>query len=69
MSAPVYLNVMSNGALWVSNRHGDVPTGTITGTFKFSSDAKFQKIGTLSGTVSSSLTQVGANGKNGVEIT
>ena len=55
MSNPVFLHVMSNGDLWFSNNRDQVPTGTITGTYHINSDAKFQKIGTLSGTISSSL--------------
>jgi hypothetical protein len=68
MSAPVFLHVMSNGDLWISNNYQDTPAGTITGTYKFGSDAKFQKIGTLSGTFSSSLVAGGAGGKWGKEI-
>jgi hypothetical protein len=69
MSIPVFLHVMSNGDLWVSNNVGDTPTGTITGTYRFLGDAKFQKIGTLSGTFNSSLAASGKTGKNGKEIT
>lgn len=69
MSTPVFLHVMSNGDLWVSNNVNDTPTGTITGTYRFLDDAKFQKIGTLSGTFSSSLAASGKTGKFGTEIT
>jgi len=68
MSAPIFLHVMSDGSLWVSNNPADTPVGTITGTYRFNSDASFQKIGKLSGTCSSSLTQTGATGKNGKEL-
>jgi hypothetical protein len=68
MSTPVFLHVMSDGSIWVSNNPQDTPTGVITGTYKFSSDAKFQKIGILSGTFSSSLAATGATGKQGKEI-
>jgi hypothetical protein len=68
MSNSVFLHVLSTGDLWVSNNVNDTPAGTITGTFKFCSDAHFQKIGTLSGTTSSSLTSTGQTGKNGMEI-
>jgi len=60
---------MSNGDLWIPNNVGDTPTGTITGTYRFLGDAKFQKIGTLSGVFSSSLVAGGKTGKNGKEIT
>jgi NifU-like protein involved in Fe-S cluster formation len=60
---------MSNGDLWVSNNLQDTPAGVITATYKISSDCKFQKIGTLSGTFSSSLAATNATGKTGREIT
>lgn len=69
MSIPVFLHVMSNGDLWISNNPNDTPSGTVTGTYRFISDAKFQKIGTLSGTISSSLAASGKTGKQGTEIT
>ena len=69
MSVPVFLHVMSNGELWVSNNILDTPTGTITGTIRFLDDAAFQKIGTLSGTFSSNLVVTGKTGKYGKEIT
>jgi hypothetical protein len=68
MSVPVFLHVMSDGSLWVSNNVNDTPTGTITGTYRFLDDAKFQKIGTLSGTFSSSLVATGKTGKFGTEF-
>lgn len=64
MSQPVFLHVMSNGDLWIGNHPGDVPTGTVTGTYKFTSGCAFQKIGTLSGTISSSLAASNTTGKN-----
>lgn len=69
MSAPVFLHIMSNGDIWVSNNINDTPSGTVTGTYRFNSDAKFQKIGTLSGTFSSSLVAGSSTGKSGKEIT
>lgn len=69
MSNPIFIHVMSNGDIWVSNYVNDVPTGTVVGSWRVLEDAKFQKIGTLSGTVSSSLTQAGAAGRNGKEVT
>jgi hypothetical protein len=69
MSVPVFLHVMSNGDLWVSNNVNDTPTGTVTGTYRFLDDAAFQKIGTLSGTISSSLVAGSKTGKYGKEIT
>lgn len=68
MSIPVFLHVMSNGDIWVSNNHQDTPAGTVTATYKILSDAKFQKIGTLSGTFSSSLAATNATGKYAKEI-
>ena len=68
MSAPVFLHVMSTGDMWISNNAQDTPTGTVLGTYRFNSDAKFQKIGTLSGTCNSSLAQTGATGKFTKEI-
>jgi hypothetical protein len=69
LSTPVFLHVLSDGSMWVSNNPNDTPSGVITGTYKFSSDAKFQKIGTLAGTFSLSLTATNATGKQGKEIT
>jgi hypothetical protein len=65
MSHPVFIHVMSNGDLWFSNNLQDTPVGTVTGTYRVGSDASFQKLGTLSGTFSSSLVAGGANGKQG----
>jgi hypothetical protein len=68
MSTPVFFHVMSNGDVWISNNPNDTPAGVVTATYKVNSDAKFQKIGTLSGTFSSSLAATGATGKQGKEI-
>jgi hypothetical protein len=68
MSTPVFLHVMSNGEIWVSNNPNDTPTGVVTATYKISSDPKFQKIGTLSGTANLTLTATNATGKQGKEI-
>lgn len=65
----MFLHVMSDGSLWISNNVGDTPAGTITGTYRFLGDAKFQKIGTLSGTFSSNLVAGSKTGKYGKEIT
>ena len=69
MSAPFFLHVMSTGDMWISNNIVYTPVGTITGTYRINSDAGFQKIGTLSGTINSSLAASGKTGKNGKEIT
>ena len=69
MSVPVFLHVMSDGKLWISNDIGFTPAGTVAGTYRFLDDAKSQLIGTLSGTISSSLVAGSANGKTGKEIT
>jgi hypothetical protein len=68
MSAPIFIHVQSNGDVWVSSNVADTPAGTSIGIFKVLSDAKFQKIGTLSGTTSSNLTASGATGKQGKEL-
>ncbi len=68
MSTPIFLHVMSNGEIWAGNNLQDTPTGVVTATYKINCDAKFQKIGTLSGVFSSSLTATGATGKQGKEI-
>lgn len=64
----MFLHIMSNGDMYVSNNSTDTPSGTITGTYRINSDAAFQKIGTLSGTISSSLAASGKTGKYGTEI-
>lgn len=69
MSIPIFLHVMSNGDIWASNNPQDTPAGTVTGTYRILSDLKFQKIGTLSGTFSSSLAASNTTGKFGKEIT
>lgn len=68
MSAPLFIHIMSNGDVWTSNNASDTPSGTITATYKVGSDSKFQKIGTLSGTFSSSLAATNATGKQGKEL-
>lgn len=68
MSAPLFLHVMANGDVWISNNHQDTPAGAVTATWKINSDAKFQKIGTLSGAFSSSLTATNTTGKYTKEI-
>lgn len=68
MSVLVFLHVMSDGSMWISNNIGDTPAGTVTGTYRFLSDAKLQKLGTLSGTFSSSLVAGGKTGKYGTEF-
>ena len=68
MSVPVFIHVMSNGDVWFSNNIADTPSGTVTATYKVNSDAKFQKIGTLSGTFSSNLVATNTTGKQGKEI-
>lgn len=67
MSEPIFLHVMSNGDLWISGAVADIPSGTVTATYKINSGAKFQKMGTLSGTCNSNLTATGATGKTGIE--
>lgn len=69
MSAPLFLHVMSDGKLYYTTDVNYTPTGTITGTFRILSDAKTQLLGTLSGTISSSLAVTGKTGKYGTEIT
>jgi hypothetical protein len=68
MSVPIFIHVMSNGDVWFSNNVSDTPSGVITATYKVGSDAHFQKIGTLSGTFSSSLAATNATGKQGKEL-
>jgi hypothetical protein len=68
MSVPVFIHIQSNGDVYVSTNVADTPAGTSVGIFKVNSDAKFQKIGTLSGTTSNNLTAVGATGKQGKEL-
>jgi len=68
MSVPIFIHVQSDGSVWVSTNVADTPAGTNVGIFKVNSDAKFQKIGTLSGTTSSNLAAVGATGKQGREL-
>jgi hypothetical protein len=68
MSAPLFIHVMTNGDLWVSNRVDDnPPSGTVLSVFRVNSDAKLQKIGSLTGTVGSNLVSSGHTGKFGTE--
>lgn len=73
MSAPCFVHFMSDGKVYFSNNIGYTPSGTITGTLRVLSDANSQLIGTLSGTISSSLVLTAAtgvtSGKYGTEIT
>lgn len=70
MSAPIFLHIYNNGDIWVSNTADFTPSdpGTLVGTYRVNSDAASQKIGTLSGTVSSNLAASKTTGKNGTEI-
>jgi hypothetical protein len=68
MSAPVFLHIMSNGDLWFTNDVNKTVPGTLVGAFRINSDASYQKIGTLSGTVSSSLAVTNALGRYGKEL-
>lgn len=67
MSCPIFLHIMANGDMYFCNNRDQVPTGTIAGTYHINSDASFQKIGTLSGVINSSLvagsSHVGLYGK------
>ena len=73
MSAPCFLTFMSNGTVYFSTDVGYTPSGTVTGTLRILSDAKSQLVGTLSGTISSSLVLTAptgvTSGKYGTEIT
>jgi hypothetical protein len=64
---------MSDGKVYATNDIGYTPTGTITGTLRILDDLRSQLIGTLSGTISSSLVLTAATGytkgKYGTEIT
>jgi hypothetical protein len=63
MSNPVFLFVMANGDLWFGNNRDALPSGTVTGIYHVNSDAKLQKLGSLSGTINSSL--VASNSSTG----
>lgn len=59
MSVPVFIQIMTNGDVYTSNREFDDPAsfGTVLATFRVNSDAKFQKIGNIGGvTASTSVT-------------
>jgi hypothetical protein len=68
MSVPVFIHVMSNGDLYVGNNASFAPSdgsATIVTTYKINSDAANQKLGTLSGTIGSSLAATGGTGATG----
>ncbi len=79
--APVWLHIYSNGNMYISKDPHWTPgvsgtgssgkfiaeAGTLVGVWRIG-DASAQKIGTLSGTVSSSLSATGTTGKFGKEI-
>jgi hypothetical protein len=85
MSHPLYMHIYNNGNIYISNEYAFTPgvgnessnkrvteAGTLVKVFQFNSDLGAQKITTLGGTVSSSLTATGGTtAKSGsmVEIT
>jgi len=66
MSVPVFIHIMSTGDVWFSNDSSFTPSGTVLGTYRANSDAKTQKLGTLSGN-SGSYSCSGSTGKFGAE--
>lgn len=74
MSVPMFISIYNNGHIWVNNQADQLPTsaqeaGTLVTTIKVNSDAAMQKITTLSGTVSSSLSATGGTGATGSRFT
>lgn len=66
MSNSVFIHIMASGDVWISNNLNDTPAGTIAATIKCNSDAKFQKVATISGTFPNA-TSTGHTGKFGNE--
>lgn len=62
---------MQNGDVYSSVDPNFTPSGTVSVTYKFNSSASSQKLGTLSGTIGSTLTgSLGVSNKHsGVEKT
>jgi hypothetical protein len=46
----VYVHLTTDGNLWVGHEPTDVPPGTLSQTFKFNSECKFQSLGLITGT-------------------
>jgi hypothetical protein len=67
MSVPVFLHVLVNGDLWISNNLSDTPAGTAAGVFRLLDDCCLTKIGTISGN-SPSYSVSGSNGKQGRDL-
>jgi hypothetical protein len=67
MSAPIFIHVMTDGDIFVSNNLNDNGTGTLAGTFRVISDAALTKITTISGN-SGAYSVSNANGKNGRDL-
>lgn len=68
MSTPIFVHVLSTGAIWSSNDINFTPAGTILATFRVNSDARSQLLGTVSGNSGSYATS-GHTGKFGTEKT
>lgn len=65
---PIFIHIMSTGAIWQSLDPAFTPSGTVLATFRVCSLAATQQIGTLSGN-SGSYSCSGSTGKYGKEIT
>ena len=74
MSVPIFVHIYSNGDIWLTNQATVAPAttseaGTLVTILRVNSDAAMQKITTLGGTVSSSLTSTGGTGTTGSRFT
>lgn len=68
MSCPAFIHIQANGDIWYSNNLTDVAPGTNLALFKVNSDAKFQKIGTITASASAVSSVSGGTGKQGKEF-
>ncbi len=68
MSCPNFLHFQANGDVWFSLDENFVPAGSNLAVFRVFSDAKTQKLGTISGN-SGAYACSGGTGRRGNEIT
>lgn len=68
MSHPLFIHVMQNGDVWAGTDIHFTPAGTVIATYRINSDLATQKLGTLSGTIGTTLALSNGTGKWGKEI-
>lgn len=64
---PLFIHILVNGDVWVSSNMAFTPATAIAATFRVSSLARSQKIGTISGSAGA-FASTGHTGKSGKDF-